>query len=34
MSFRDYQNIVESVGNRVNARKENLRQKEFDIKDL
>tara|TARA_R100000353_G_scaffold176011_1_gene148272 strand:+ start:530 stop:1696 length:1167 start_codon:yes stop_codon:yes gene_type:complete len=33
MSFRDYQNIVESVGNRVNARKENLSQREFDIKD-
>jgi len=34
MSFRDYQNIVESVGGRVNARKENLSQREFDIKDF
>ena len=34
MSFREYQNIVESVGNRVNSRKENLSQREFDIKDF
>jgi hypothetical protein len=34
MSFRDYQNIVQGVGGRVNSRKENLSQREFDIKDF
>ena len=34
MSLRDYQNIVQGVGGRVNSRKENLSKREFDIKDF